>query len=77
MLSICQQLLLTYFIVSQLFLTVLSFIMCLYTSIQLWMPTGRVMVADKYINKHLYLLITILCIINYLFNVYLLLINAK
>ena len=42
------------------------------------MPTGGVIVIDKYMHKHLYLLTTTLwCGMNYLWNVYIMFIIAK
>lgn len=42
------------------------FTIWLYTSVHLWVPTGEVIVADKYNNKHLYPVTTTLLLITVL-----------
>ncbi len=55
----------TYLILLKLCFTILSFIIiCLCSGLHLWVPTGGVIVVDKYINKQLYPLSI------YLLNIY-------
>lgn len=60
------------------FFVILLFIISLYTILHLWVLIGGVVLVDKYINKHVYLLSTTLYRdINHLSQVCMVLINAK